>query len=104
MQRFRLTQSEFKRIINISSTSASQPGVYNPHYTATKAAIINLSKYLANVLVKDKILVNTVCPGPVHSESWEENILRTDSERRISETKAIALDEREEAAKIPLGV
>ena len=67
-----LRKSEFKRIINISSISASQPGSYNPHYTVTKAAVINLSKHLANVLVKDEILVNTVCPGPVHSDSWEE--------------------------------
>jgi 3-oxoacyl-[acyl-carrier protein] reductase len=99
-----LRKSELKRIINISSISASQPGSYNPHYTVTKAAIINLSKYLANALVKDKILVNTVCPGPVHSDSWEENILRTASERRISETEARALVESEESAKIPLGV
>lgn len=99
-----LRKSELKRIINISSTSASQPGFYNPHYTVTKAAVINLSKHLANVLAKDKILVNTVCPGPVHSASWDENILRTGSERRISEAEARAFVENEEAAKIPLGV
>jgi len=99
-----LRKSELKRIINISSTSATQPGSYNPHYTVTKAAIINLSKHLANVLVKDKILVNTVCPGPVHSDSWEENILRIASERSISETEARVLVESEESAKIPLGV
>lgn len=99
-----LRKSELKRIVNISSISASQPGSYNPHYTVTKAAVINLSKHLANVLVKDKILVNTVCPGPVHSDSWEENILRIASARGISETDARFLVENEESAKIPLGV
>ena len=99
-----LRKSELKRIINISSTSAAQPGSYNPHYTVTKAAVINLSKHLANVLAKDKILVNTVCPGPVHSDSWEENIFQIASARKISQTEARVLVENEEAAKIPLGV
>jgi 3-oxoacyl-[acyl-carrier protein] reductase len=99
-----LRKSELKRIINISSTSAAQPGVYNPHYTVTKAATINLGKHLANVLAKEKILVNTVCPGPVHSESWDENILRVASERKISVPEARFIIENEEAAKIPLGV
>jgi len=99
-----LRQSELKRIINLSSTSAVQPGGYNPHYTVTKAAIINLSKHLANILAKEKILVNAVCPGPVHSDSWDENIIRVASERKISEAEAKILVENEEAAKIPLGV
>lgn len=99
-----IRKSELKRIVNISSISASQPGSYNPHYTVTKAAVVNLSKHLANVLATDKILVNTVCPGPVHSESWEENILRTAFVKRISETEARAIVENEEATKIPLGV
>ncbi len=99
-----LRKSGLKRVINISSTSAVQPGTYNPHYTVTKAAVINLSKYLANWLAKEKILVNTVCPGPVHSESWNENILRIASERKISVSEAMYIIENEEAAKIPLGV
>ena len=87
-----LRKSGLRRIINISSTSASQPGGYNPHYTATKAAIINLSKYLANVLVKDKILVNTVCPGPVHSESWQTHTNRRRDEwmQRLVQSLSLA--------------
>ena len=69
-----LRRSTLRRIINVSSISALQPGSYNPHYAATKAAVVNLSKHLANVLAKENILVNAVCPGPVHSESWQENI------------------------------
>lgn len=99
-----MRKSGLKRIVNISSISATQPGSFNPHYTVTKAAIINLSKHLANMLAKDKILVNAVCPGPVYSESWEENILRIASVKRISETEARVLVETEEAAKIPLGI
>ncbi len=64
-----LRRSNGGRIINISSISGVQPGGFNPHYAGTKAATINLSKFLANYFVKDGVLVNVVCPGPVHSES-----------------------------------
>ena len=37
-----LRKSDLKRIVNISSISAMQPGSYNPHYTVSKAATVNL--------------------------------------------------------------
>ena len=98
-----LRRSALKRVVNISSISGNQPGFYNPHYTVTKAAVVNLGKHLANILAKEKILVNTVCPGPVHSESWESNILKISAERKISIDEARNTVEIEEAAKIPLG-
>jgi 3-oxoacyl-[acyl-carrier protein] reductase len=99
-----LRKSTLRRIINISSTSALQPGHYNPHYCATKAAVVNLSKHLANILAKENILVNTVCAGPVHSQSWAANVQRVATLRAVPYTEAAALIEQEEAAKIPLGV
>ena len=97
-----LRRSTLKRVINISSISAHQPGSYNPHYSVTKAAVVNLGKHLANILAKEKILVNTVCPGPVYSESWESNILKIAAERKITVDEARITVEIEEAAKIPL--
>lgn len=81
-----LRQSPRRRILNISSISAVEPGAYNPHYTTTKAAMLNLTKYLANYLAPEKILVNAICPGTVYSESWEENI------RRLSESRGVSLE------------
>ncbi len=98
-----LRESAHGRIINISSISGIQPGAFNPHYTVTKAATINLSKYLANYFAKDGVLVNVVCPGPVHSESWEDNIHRLASERGMRFEEIWKLVEAEESAKIPLG-
>jgi 3-oxoacyl-[acyl-carrier protein] reductase len=98
-----LRQSTLKRVINVASISAQQPGFYNPHYAVTKAAVVNLGKHLANILAKEKILVNTVCPGPVHSESWESNILKIAAERKVSVNVARSAVEKEEAAKVPLG-
>jgi 3-oxoacyl-[acyl-carrier protein] reductase len=98
-----LRSSSSGRIINISSISASQPGSYNPHYTITKAASVNLGKYLANYFLNDKVLVNTVCAGPVHSDSWEANVRRLSSIRNQSFEDTWKLVEAEESMKIPLG-
>jgi len=98
-----LKKSKSPRIINISSISGVQPGFYNPHYTTAKAAVINLSKYLANQFASNKILVNVVCAGPVHSHSWDRNIQRISEIRKISVSEARIQIEAEEAAKIPLG-
>ena len=97
-----LRESKTPRIINVTSISALQPGTYNPHYAAAKAALLNLSKYLSNILVEDGILVNSVCPGPVYSDSWDRNVERLAEERGISVDDSRAAIDREEAAKIPL--
>jgi len=97
-----LRESTLKRVINISSISAHQPGQHNPHYCVTKAATVNLGKHLANMLAKEKILVNTICPGPVHSESWENNIRQVADKQLISIDEARNMVEVEESSKIPL--
>lgn len=58
------------RIINISSVFGKQPGGLLD-YDAIKAAVIMVTKDLANYLAKDKILVNAVCPGPTRTPLWE---------------------------------
>lgn len=98
-----LRKSEAARIINICSISGVQPGSYNPHYAASKAALINLSKHIANQFAPENILVNAVCPGPVHSSSWDKNIERIGHIRGIPFDQARAQVESEEAGKIPLG-
>lgn len=98
-----LQQSQAARIINISSISGIEPGTYNPHYTTTKAAIINLSKFLSNLVADKNILVNVVCPGPVHSYSWDMNVERIAKIRNISFDEAKKRVDSEESAKIPIG-
>lgn len=97
-----LKKSDSPRIVNISSSSGHEPGAYNPHYSSTKAAIINLTKHFANVFAKDGILVNVVCSGPVYSESWNENIKRIADRDGISFEQAQLKVEEEESNKIPL--
>lgn len=97
-----LRRSFAPRIINVSSISGIEPGYFNPHYSTAKAAMINLSKYLSNLLAKEGILVNAICPGPVHSNSWEQNVERLAKERGIPVDQCRIAIEKEEAEKVPL--
>ena len=58
------TQDDPARIINIGSVNGlSYSGMNNYSYSASKAAIIHLTKHLAADLVKSKINVNGIAPG-----------------------------------------
>jgi 2-keto-3-deoxy-L-fuconate dehydrogenase len=62
-------------IINISSVASSLKGVPNRlAYSASKAAIIGLSKALAADFVGQGIRCNVICPGTVESPSLEERM------------------------------
>ncbi|HEX3983388.1 MAG TPA: SDR family oxidoreductase [Acidisoma sp.] len=57
-------------ILHNASICATQPLGYEPIYNVTKAALVMLSKTLANELVVDNIRVNTVNPGLVLTPDW----------------------------------
>jgi NAD(P)-dependent dehydrogenase (short-subunit alcohol dehydrogenase family) len=52
-------------IINISSIGALRGAPYYPVYSATKAALIGLTKSLAQQLGPHRIRVNCICPGSI---------------------------------------
>jgi 3-oxoacyl-[acyl-carrier protein] reductase len=66
-----MQKQKWGRIINIASIFGKQPNAGLIDYNATKAAIISLSKTLADELAKDNILVNAVCPGPTRTPLWD---------------------------------
>jgi NAD(P)-dependent dehydrogenase (short-subunit alcohol dehydrogenase family) len=59
-------------ILNNASICATQPLGHEPIYNVTKAALVMLSKNLAQELIGDKIRVNVVNPGLVLTAGWIE--------------------------------
>lgn len=62
-------------IINMSSGASSIKGVPNRYvYGTTKAAVIGMTKSVAMDFIKQGIRCNAICPGTVHSPSWEQRV------------------------------
>lgn len=60
------------RIVNIASRVGREPDPYFAAYGASKAALINFSKSLANAYSGDGVLTNCIVPGLIRSEAVEE--------------------------------
>ncbi len=54
-------------IVNISSTDGFKGSFGSMAYSASKAALCNLTKSLANNFAKKKIRVNSICPGWINT-------------------------------------
>jgi len=57
-------------IVNVSSSSGKRPSRSMPNYSVTKAAVLSLSRLVAELYAKDGILCNAVTPGPVATPAW----------------------------------
>ena len=94
------------RIINITITSAKQPGAGSLPTTLSRAAGLALTKALSKEFAADNILVNTVCIGKIKSGQHERRIAKLGlnaDEYYAKEGKAIPLGrvgEAEEAANV----
>jgi len=51
-------------IVNVSSTAGKRPSTGMPNYSVTKAAVLSLSRLVADLYAGDGIRCNAVTPGP----------------------------------------
>ena len=58
-----MKQKKFGRIVNISSIAARGGGVIGPHYAASKAGMLGLTRYAARELGPFGITVNAIAPA-----------------------------------------
>jgi 3-oxoacyl-[acyl-carrier protein] reductase len=58
------------RIVNVSSSAGKRPSTGMPDYSVMKAAVLSLSRLVADLHAKDGILCNAVTPGPTASPAW----------------------------------
>jgi 3-oxoacyl-[acyl-carrier protein] reductase len=65
-----LRDSRHAAIVNVSSTSGKRPSAGMPEYSVTKAALLSLSRLVADIHAGDGIRCNAVTPGPTRSPAW----------------------------------
>jgi NAD(P)-dependent dehydrogenase (short-subunit alcohol dehydrogenase family) len=65
-----LRASDQARIVNIASTAGKRPSTGMPDYTVTKAAVLSLSRLVADLEAKHGVLCNAICPGPARTPAW----------------------------------
>jgi 3-oxoacyl-[acyl-carrier protein] reductase len=80
-------------IVNVSSTAAKRPSTSMPHYSVTKAAVLSLSRLVADLYARDGIRCNAVTPGPTATEAWlGEGGLADQQAARTGKTREEVLD------------
>jgi NAD(P)-dependent dehydrogenase (short-subunit alcohol dehydrogenase family) len=57
-------------VVNVSSTAGKRPSTGMPDYSVTKAAVLSLSRLVADLYAADGIRCNAVTPGPTATEAW----------------------------------
>jgi NAD(P)-dependent dehydrogenase (short-subunit alcohol dehydrogenase family) len=65
-----LREADEAAIVNVSSTAGKRPSTGMPHYSVTKAAVLSLSRLVADLYAKDGIRCNAVTPGPTATQAW----------------------------------
>jgi 2-keto-3-deoxy-L-fuconate dehydrogenase len=84
----KMLQQSKGSIINMSSVASSIKGVPNRFiYSATKAAVIGMTKAAAADFVTEGVRCNAICPGTVESPSWHERV--------VSQAKLAGISEEE---------
>lgn len=63
-----MIQREFGRVVLISSIAALRERENQVHYSASKAAVIAMTRCLAQGWAKHNIRINCICPGLIETE------------------------------------
>lgn len=64
----RMRDNQWGRIVNMSSAAVQLGGIIGPHYTASKAGILGLTRSYASLLADEGITVNAIAPALVETD------------------------------------
>lgn len=89
------------RIINVSSMWGEVGSSCEVHYSASKAALIGMTKALAKEVGPSGITVNCIAPGVINTE-MNAALGKEDMDSLIDETPLMRIGEPDEVAKVAL--
>ncbi|MGY9004894.1 MAG: SDR family NAD(P)-dependent oxidoreductase [Alphaproteobacteria bacterium] len=81
------------KIVNISSSRVFDGGMWRLHYSASKGAVVVLTRALAREVGEDNICVNSVSPGFTLSETQVANSSNEHMSKRADSTKCFNRDQ-----------
>ncbi|MHB0870897.1 MAG: SDR family NAD(P)-dependent oxidoreductase [Chloroflexota bacterium] len=67
-----MVRQERGTIVTIASIAGRAPRPMQPHYGASKAAVISITRSAAAALASSGITVNAICPGIVDTPMWRQ--------------------------------
>lgn len=85
-----IAQGTGGKIINIASMLSFQGGIRVPSYTASKSAVMGITRAMANEWAKHNINVNAIAPGYMATNNTQA--LRADEERNAAILERIPAD------------
>lgn len=88
----------FGRIVNISSVGGQCGGIYQVHYAAAKAALINFTRSMARIYSRDGITCNAVAPGLVETDMIAQEMNTAEASKRVEGIPMGRLGSAEEVA------
>lgn len=86
-------------IVMTASTAGLVGSIQSPVYSATKFAVVGLTKSLALKFASDGIRVNAVCPGPVETPFLQASLMR----QAIGDSGGGSTLESKMLAAVPMG-
>lgn len=69
-----MRERKWGRIVNLSSVAAQVGGVVGPHYAASKAGMLGLTRFYAQKLAAEGITANAIAPALIDTEMVRANL------------------------------
>jgi 3-oxoacyl-[acyl-carrier protein] reductase len=69
-----MRKRQWGRIVNLSSVAALVGGIVGPHYAASKAGMLGMTRYYAQKLATEGITINSIAPALIETEMVKANL------------------------------
>ncbi|MDF1646624.1 MAG: SDR family NAD(P)-dependent oxidoreductase [Legionellaceae bacterium] len=67
-----MKSNQWGRLLFLSSEKSIEPGTHMSHYAMTKAALLSITKSLANELGPFNVTSNSISPGVILTPAWDK--------------------------------